>query len=172
MLKGLLGASGKKPKHDCVCDSPKRNAAERKKDRESTPKKHTPNHERNKENPPQDLNINSIPAERKIDILKFPVLPLRWPAPDMNHQQWYDSISLKREDAEFVVARWWQKVQLFFRVYDPYTLKLEEDLGDAVKNVRRLRRERDAWKKEHDDVYVMYQKLKMATDKQRLEGKS
>ncbi|KAF3181753.1 hypothetical protein TWF225_006944 [Orbilia oligospora] len=169
MFKGILGGNGKKPKQDRHV-RPRENPPERKKDREPRPKQEIPNREPRKERPAQNP-ANNIP-DCKIDILKFPLFPLKWPTPEMSHQEWYNSVSLKKDDAEFIIAWWWQKVQLFFRVHDPHTLQVEEDLREAVKNVKRLRRERDAWRKEHDDVFVMYQKLKMASDKQKLEKKA
>ncbi|KAK6330608.1 hypothetical protein TWF718_002805 [Orbilia javanica] len=161
MLKGLLGGNGGKPgKQD---REPQKDKAQKK--REQTPQEDTPNHRRKNERPPPHPNP-ILPVE-EIDILKFPIFPLKWPTPEMTHKEWYNSISLKKEDADYVVTKWWQKVQLFFRAYDPYVLQLEDNLMNAVKNVRRLRAERDAWKKEHDDVFVMYQKLKMAADKKK-----
>ncbi|KAK6522412.1 hypothetical protein TWF281_002974 [Arthrobotrys megalospora] len=134
MFKGFLGAG---------------DAKSRKKDRDpSKGKDRGPP----KENPPD---------QRKIDILKFPLFPLKWPTPDMNEREWYSSLRVTQEDADYIVGKWWQKVQLFSQTYDPYVLKMEEELREANKTIRRLREERDAWRTDHDKVLGKYDKLKL-----------
>ncbi|KAK6496043.1 hypothetical protein TWF481_002068 [Arthrobotrys musiformis] len=193
MFKGLLGGGNapknqKKDRGSARKDSPRRDRdknrdRDRDRDRHKAPQSPTENlnlhHERGRDkrspNPHHRRDHHDDDPPRKvpkIDILKFPPFPFSWPTPEMTHQQWYISLSLKKDDVEFIVDKWWHKVQSFFKTYDPYTIQLEEDLKEAVRNVRRLRRERDAWKKEHDDVFVMYQKLKMAKDRQGGAGPS
>ncbi|KAK6342229.1 hypothetical protein TWF730_001707 [Orbilia blumenaviensis] len=157
MFKGILGgdAKGKKSREQSKKDTPKKDAPGK-----ETPKK-GPTGKDNPEKRRDQIPPKAGPSKRRIDILKFPLLPFKWPTSDMSERDWHASLRLSKEDVDYSVEKWWQKVQLFYRAYDPYTLELEEELQEANKTIRRLRGERDAWRKEHDDVYLMYSKLKL-----------